>query len=98
MKTNVKMPEVVNCAQTDCAYNKSSECHACGITLGGGGTEHLCDTMFIAEDHTARDGTAGVGACRATGCAFNEDWECSADSIKVGVNGGQTECMTFQAG
>ncbi|HKL23022.1 MAG TPA: DUF1540 domain-containing protein [Tichowtungia sp.] len=96
MKKNVKMTEVLNCSQQECAYNQSSKCHALGITVGGGGKEHLCDTLIVADEHTSREETSGVGACKASGCVYNEDWECSADSIDVGIIGGQTECMTFK--
>ena len=96
MKTNVNMPEVLNCSQQKCVYNKASKCHALGITVGGGRKEHLCDTLIVAGEHTSREEISGVGACKSAGCAYNEDWECSADSIDVGVIGGQTECMTFK--
>ena len=97
MKTNIKMPEVRNCAQTACAYNKGSGCHARAITVGGGKQEHVCDTMVVSEDHTLREDTAGVGACRAVDCVFNEDWECVSDGINVSAAGGQAECLTYKA-
>jgi hypothetical protein len=98
MKTNVKMPEVLHCAQSACAYNRKAKCHARAITVGGGGSEHLCDTLFVSGQHTLRDDTAGVGACRASNCVYNADRECVADGgVTIEAVSGQAECLTFKA-
>jgi hypothetical protein len=98
MKRKLEMPEVINCAQNGCAYNTNLACHARAITVGGGTSEHLCDTMIMAADHTRREETAGVGACKSVNCTFNEDWECAAEGgININALAGQAECQTFRA-
>ncbi len=80
----------------DCAYNKSSECHAMAITVGG--KTPICDTcMKSTIKGGVLDMTAGVGACKVEGCKFNEMLECSASGIHVERHTDHAECNTFTA-
>ncbi|MCW8127292.1 DUF1540 domain-containing protein [Microbulbifer halophilus] len=89
------MPEVAQCAATQCAYNTQSACHARAITIGDGSNPD-CDTFFGSSEHTHSGRTAGVGACKMDDCVHNSDLECSADSIQVGTNGnGSVNCLTY---
>jgi len=97
MKTGIKMPEVMQCQATQCAYNMDAKCHARAITVGDM-NQQLCDTMFMTNMHTKRKETAGVGACRSANCKHNEDLECQAGGIDVTLSGGQAKCGTFVAG
>ncbi|MGL6159666.1 MULTISPECIES: DUF1540 domain-containing protein [unclassified Microbulbifer] len=85
------MPEVTQCAVTQCAYNAGAACHARAITVGEG-DEPDCDTFFGNSHHTKSARTAGVGACKMTDCVHNDDLECSADGIKVGPS---INCLTY---
>ena len=88
------MPEVKNCAATQCAYNADDACHARAITIGAG-SEPDCDTFFGNSSHTQSERTAGVGACKMTDCKHNDDFECGADSIQVGPSGSSINCLTY---
>ncbi len=90
------MPEVANCAVTQCAFNTDDSCHARAITIGHG-QDPDCDTFFDNSQHTDSDRTAGVGACKMTDCSHNDDFECSADSIQVGKSGNSVNCLTYSA-
>lgn len=94
MKMTIEMPQVQQCAVSDCSYNQAQTCHARAITVGGA-QDHLCDTMFNAAEHTSRSETAGVGACKTRACTHNVDLECQAEQIEIGLTGGQASCMTF---
>lgn len=87
------MPEVAQCAISQCAYNTDNNCHARAITIGDGDNPG-CDTYFNNSKHTRSNRSAGVGACKVSACNHNEDFECCADSIKVGEQGGEVKCMT----
>ncbi|KUJ82464.1 DUF1540 domain-containing protein [Microbulbifer flavimaris] len=87
------MPEVAQCAISQCAYNTDNNCHARAITIGHGDIPG-CDTYFNNSKHTRSNRSAGVGACKVSACDHNEDFECCADSINVGEQGGEVRCMT----
>lgn len=90
----MKMPMIIDCNMTECAYNTQKRCHAMAITVGG--PEPLCDTFLKrGQKGGVPDMTGGVGACKVTSCSFNQSLECSADAIRVGVHGDHAECDTF---
>ncbi len=96
MKTvTIEMPEVGQCAATECAYNRERMCHARAITVGDG-TQPMCDTAYMAGMHTRASMIAGVGACKVAPCRHNNDLECQADLIEVALSGGDPTCMTFE--
>ncbi|WP_346837248.1 DUF1540 domain-containing protein [Microbulbifer sp. SAOS-129_SWC] len=89
------MPEVAQCAATQCAFNANTACHARAITIGSPDAPD-CDTYFGNSSHTHSGRTAGVGACKMADCKHNDDLECAADSIQVGPNGGGSiNCLTY---
>lgn len=88
------MPEVANCAATECAFNAHSACHAKAITVGSG-TSPDCDTFYDNDSHTHSSRTAGVGACKMADCDHNDDFECVADRIQVGTRGDSVNCLTY---
>jgi len=91
----MKMPKVLDCDMTDCAYNRDKKCHALAITVGSPCA--MCDTYL----HSARKGgvddeTGGVGACRMADCAANVDLECTAKGIHVKHHGKHPDCASFK--
>lgn len=90
----MKMPRVIDCSVTDCAYNSNSMCHAMAITVGS--STPLCDTFFKKERKGgAMDVIGGVGACKVESCKFNDSFECTADGIHVARHADKAECDTF---
>lgn len=91
------MPPVKTCDATECAFNRSSECHAHAITIGDPAAAQ-CDTFFMRP---AKGGDttiiAGVGACKITDCEYNQDLNCTASAIEVGHDGKRIVCLTCTA-
>ncbi|WP_444891892.1 DUF1540 domain-containing protein [Microbulbifer sp. TRSA001] len=88
------MPEVSQCAASQCAYNANDACHARAITIGDG-ADPDCDTFFTNSRHSSSSRTAGVGACKMEDCKFNDDFECSAESIQIGLRGNSQHCQSY---
>ena len=90
----MKMPMILDCKMTDCAYNEKQKCHALAITVGG--PAPLCDTFLKrTQKGGVADVTGSVGACKVDNCKFNQSLECAADGIHVDNRGGHAECNTF---
>lgn len=90
----MKMPMIIACTITECAYNMEKRCHALAITVGG--STPICDTFLKrAGKGGDQDSIGGVGACKVTSCKFNLKLECSASGISVSMHSGQAECATF---
>jgi len=93
----MKMPSVMDCSVTDCAYNKGKACHAMAVTIGHQPNQPHCDTYFRSDTHGGvKDMTAGVGACKTSSCHHNRDFECTASTIQVGMKGSQPDCLTYE--
>lgn len=93
----MKMPKVMDCTVSDCAYNSAKACHAMAITVGDNPNLPICDTYLQSSIHGGvKDMTAGVGACKTAVCSFNKDFECSAPNIHVGKKQGVPDCLTFR--
>lgn len=92
-----KMPQISQCDVEECAYNKSSKCHALAVTIGDGGHPR-CDTFTSGGQHGGDPSASGqVGACKVSTCKFNKSLECSAASIRVGHHKQScADCQTFQ--
>jgi hypothetical protein len=89
-----KMPRIIDCQVTDCAYNSDKMCHAMAITVGD--ASPFCDTFLKKEQKGgALDVIGGVGACKVERCKFNDSLECSADGIHVGRHADSAQCDTF---
>ena len=93
----MKMPNVVSCDVTQCAYNTNNRCHAMAITIGDG-SHPQCDT-FCQEKTSGGDpeAIAGVGACKVSSCVYNQNLECQAEQIRVGPSGDEADCLTFES-
>lgn len=91
----MKIPKVLECDVSNCAYNNGGKCHTLGITVGG--PEPYCDTFVAAETIKGgmRDVNAEVGACKVQGCRFNKMLECSISGIHVKKLEGCASCATF---
>jgi hypothetical protein len=93
----MKIPKVLDCSISDCAYNSQKACHAMAITIGEAPSDPICDTYFHSDVHGGiKDMTANVGACKTSACTYNHDFECTAADIHVGMKGRQPDCLTFQ--
>jgi len=90
-----RLPMVSNCEETDCFYNRKSDCHAPAINVGG--PHPRCDTFAPSDRHIARDPTGMVGACHVAECRWNSELTCSAQAIVVGRHGDHPDCLTFEA-
>jgi hypothetical protein len=89
------LPIISNCAENDCFYNRTNECHAAAINVGR--THPRCDTFSrTGGKHIARQPTGLVGACHVADCRWNTDLMCSASAITVGRHGDHPDCMTFE--
>jgi hypothetical protein len=95
---NVKLPVILQCDATECAYNTRKQCHAAAITVGDGAVPR-CDTFWAMPDKGGMLDIIGeVGACRATSCRHNTLLECTAtEGIRVGRRGADVDCLTFAA-
>lgn len=97
MRLTVEMPEVSECAVTECAYNITKKCHARAITIGDG-VHAACDTFLPASTHVHTEETiAGVGACKVADCRHNDDFECRAKAIRVDRHQEHADCVTYEA-
>ena len=94
MKVVTEITQVKQCKATDCAYNRSKNCHAHAITIGAS-EKPTCGTYFKASKHTSSELTAGVGSCKVGSCFHNADFQCHAESIIVDKSGGSVLCTTF---
>ncbi len=92
----IKMPMIITCKSSECAYNMDMKCHALAITVGA--SAPICDTFVKRTTKGGdRDANGGVGACKVEQCKYNMALECSAESINVDMRSGQAECATFAA-
>jgi hypothetical protein len=90
----MKMPRIIDCSMTDCAYNTDKMCHALAITVGAAAP--LCDTFLkIGQKGGVKDATGSVGACKVANCKFNDSLSCVAEGIHVGRHADHPECDTF---
>jgi len=89
-----KMPQIINCIVTECAYNSNNMCRAMAITVGSACA--ACDT-FTKQSQKAGipDATGSVGACKISSCKYNDALECTANGIHVGRHEDHAECNTF---
>ena len=93
----MKMPQVMQCSVSGCAYNSDEGCHAMAVTIGEPAGEPTCDTFFAAIRHGGvMDTTAGVGACKSYDCRHNKNYECAAPNIRVGMRHDQPDCLTYE--
>jgi hypothetical protein len=91
----MKMPKVLSCDETACAYNREKNCHALAITVGDSGCP-MCDTCIKSNVKGGDESSLGsVGACKNEQCDYNSSLECTASNIKIGRHGGHADCMTF---
>lgn len=95
--------EQLQCSATNCAYNKSYECRAGAIKVGGYEAdttkETYCDS-FISQKNSELTNSVDRGCtepndikCEAHKCKYNENERCTADSVKI--NRDDTSCETF---
>ena len=90
----MKMPRILDCSMSDCAYNTDNMCHALAITVGA--SAPMCDTFLkLGKKGGIKDATGSVGACKVENCRFNDALECAADGIHVGRHSDHPECDTF---
>lgn len=95
MEATMTMPKILDCAASDCSYNRDKKCHTMAITIGNAECP-MCDTFLkSSKKGGAMDVMGSVGACKEEGCKFNRAFECSASGIHVGLHEGHAECMTF---
>jgi hypothetical protein len=95
----VKMPSVIDCEATQCAYNKNRICHAIAVNVGGP-TDVCpnCDTFFQTQMKGGVDAVVGgVGACKVRDCKFNQSFECSAKGINMKAHENHVDCSTYSA-
>lgn len=91
------MSKVMDCAVTDCSYNRNKECHAMAITVGAG-KHPMCDTLFKSSQKGGiMDMMGSVGACKEEDCKYNQALECSASGIHVAIHADHADCSTFAA-
>ena len=76
-----KMPNILSCEVTECAYNNKEECHAGAITVDG--PEPLCETFFMHTPKGGIEDIGSVGACKNDVCMYNESLECTASGINI---------------
>jgi hypothetical protein len=95
MKITMDMAPVDACDATECAFNKSEECHAGAITVGDGVTPN-CDTFYMHRQHP-RHGPAdsGVGPCKVSACRHNRGLSCQAANVRVGWGADAVRCLTY---
>jgi hypothetical protein len=94
----MKMPKIKSCEAMECAYNRSQQCHALAITVGGPDKCPSCDTYLNASKKGGvSDTTGGVGACKLDGCSHNTSFECSAPAVEIGLFRNHVDCATFKA-
>jgi len=90
-----KVPNIMDCEVTACAYNEMKKCHAKAITVGG--SHPKCDTFFKTDQKGGLSGdVAMVGACKVTSCAYNMLLECGADGIQIAMHGSHPDCKTYK--
>lgn len=90
----IQMPKVLGCEVQDCSYNKSKECHAMAISVGG--MKHpVCDTFVKMPSKGGVLDIGGVGACKEDDCKYNNSLECNAPGIQVGFHMDHADCKTF---
>lgn len=93
----LNMTRVAECSVTECAYNTGRACHAIAITVGSSDLP-MCDTFFVAREHSGDQGHAGVGACKMSGCLHNRELECSAGRVLIGKLEARVRCITYVPG
>jgi len=83
---------VLSCGADECAYNKSSECHAPSVSIG---SEHpSCDT-FTESGMPQEKAMPEVAACHIDECQFNQEMACRASGITVASHERHADCGTF---
>lgn len=90
----LNMTRVAECSIVECAYNARHACHAIAITVGNGDMP-MCDTFYVAREHSNDHGHAGVGACKISTCRHNHELECGASSVLVGKLEARVRCITY---
>lgn len=89
------LPMISKCEETDCFYNRESDCHAAAINVGD--THPRCDTFArTGGKHISRQPVGMVGACHVSECRWNADLMCSAKAITVGKHGDHPDCLTYE--
>ncbi len=91
-----KMPLIVSCTGSECAYNRNLTCNAMAVTIGAD-REAVCDTFYRTERKVAHpDAVSFVGACKMEGCRFNRNLECTAYSgVSLVGDHGRVRCHTY---
>jgi hypothetical protein len=89
-----QMPPVSKCEVGECFYNRSMQCHAPAINVGG--NHPMCDTFISEQNHINRQDTSAVGACHVNQCKYNADLTCSAAGIVVAHHTDHADCETFE--
>jgi hypothetical protein len=97
--TKEQMPPIRQCEEKECAFHRTSKCHAFAITVGGPEDPRPnCDTFFKTRTRCGKeDISAGVGACKVLTCKFNELLMCLAPNVNVQVYNGRAECATYKS-
>ncbi len=92
-----KMPLIVSCTGSDCAYNRNLTCNAMAVTIGAD-REAVCDTFYHTDHKVAHpDAVSFVGACKMEGCRFNRNLECTAYSgVSLVGDNGRVSCHTYE--
>ena len=44
----MKMPSIVGCMMSECAYNRDTQCHTLAVTVGG--PHPMCDTLVAGPE------------------------------------------------
>ncbi len=93
-----KMPLIVSCTGSDCAYNRDLTCNAMAVTMGAD-RQAVCDTFYRSDHQVAHpDSVSFVGACKMEGCRFNRNLECTAFSgVSLVGDNGRVRCHTYEA-
>lgn len=90
------LPVISSCSEIDCFYNRTSECHAPAINVGGIAPKCETFTRTATQSHIGRRRIGKVGACRKASCRWNAELTCTAPAITVGREGAQPRCLTFE--
>lgn len=94
---NNKMPQILDCSATMCAYNIERRCHTPAINVGDGKCP-LCDTAIKRTNKAGYpDAHGAVGSCKEVNCEYNVGLECQAEKgIRIIMHSEHPECGTYE--
>lgn len=101
----------VSCGVSSCANNKSGDCFAGVISVGGQNAvrnEQTCCGSYISStaysnfgNFTSQNSETDYIACDANTCKHNASNQCTLSNINVGASNAasnyyETECLSFE--